>query len=221
MTESKGWNWNMTFTGKESFRTQPALEVCGMLERWGSLGMKDFLDLGCGLGRHAVLFGRNGFSVSAFDISPEAVESTGKQASEAGLRFDLKTGDMLSLPYGDASFDCVLGWNVISHTDTEGVRKTLSEILRVLRPGGECYVTLGSKAAWGWQQDWPLVDVNTKIRLEDGPENGIPHFYADWDLIDELFGSFEILGVTHVEDRGRNNPGVHYHVHARKPSDTE
>lgn len=218
MTDSKGWNWNSQFDDKEMLRSAPALEVCGLMVRWGSLGMKDVLDLGCGLGRHSVLFAGSGFSVCALDISPEAVEETGKAAASKGLDIKCSEGDMLKLPYGDQSFDCVLGWNSVSHTDTEGVRKTLSEIGRVLRPSGECYLTLGSKDTWGWKQDWPKVDENTKLRMEPGPEYMVPHFYADREMLEELFGDFEIIGITHVEDWGTNNRGIHYHVHARKRS---
>lgn len=216
MVDSRGWNWNMEFEDKDSVWRNPSLESYGIMNRWGSRGMKTFLDLGCGLGRHSVLFGKNGFSVSCFDISPEAVERTRTWAEEEGLSFDCRVGDMLSLPYGDGSFDCVLCWNVVSHSDTEGVRRTIAEIRRVLRAGGECYLTFGSKQTWGWQQDWPMVDPNTKLRMEEGPEYGIPHFYADKELLLALFREFEIIGISHVEDWGKNNTGVHYHLLVRK-----
>lgn len=37
---------------------------------------KDFLDLGCGIGRHTILFAQNGFNTYAFDLSEEAVNAT-------------------------------------------------------------------------------------------------------------------------------------------------
>lgn len=216
MIGAKGWNWNMEFEGKESVWKDPALESYGLMNRWGVQGKKDFLDLGCGLGRHAMLFGRNGFAVSCFDISEEGLAHAKNWAESEGLCFDYKAGDMRFLPYGDESFDCILGWNVISHTDTEGVKAAIAEIRRVLKPGGECYLTFGSKSTWGWQQDWPKVDENTKLRMEEGPEYGVPHFYADRELLLELFKEFEILGMTHVQDWGKNNQGIHYHILVRK-----
>lgn len=126
------------------------------------------------------------------------------------------TGDMLLLPYKDECFECILCWNVISHSDTEGVKKAVSEIRRVLKSGGECYLTFSSKCTWGWQQDWPMVDANTKLRMEPGLEYKVPHFYADKDFLDELFEDFEVLSITHVEDWGKNNRGIHYHVHVKK-----
>ena len=216
MIESKGWEWNIEFEDKEYVWKNPTLESYGIMNRWGSQGRKDFLDLGCGLGRHSILFGRNGFSVSCFDISQDGIDSTRKWAEAEGLKFDYMTGDMLTLPYENDRFDCVLCWNVISHSDTEGVKKAISEIRRVLRSGGECYLTFGSKSTWGWQQDWPMVDANTKLKMENGPEYKVPHFYADKELLDELFKDFEIISITHVEDWGKNNRGIHYQVHVRK-----
>lgn len=220
MTESKGWNWTMNFEGRDVWKN-PALESYGLMNRWGAQGFREFLDLGCGLGRHSVLFAKHGFRVCSFDFSPEAVESTRKWAEEENLHLDCRVGDMRELPYEENSFDCILGWNVINHTDTEGVKKTVSEIRRVLRPGGECYLTLLSKSAWSWKQDWPLIDENTKLRLEEGPEYGIPHFFADKETLEALFREFEILGISHVEDWGRNNKGIHYHIHVKNPAEKQ
>lgn len=58
-----------------------------------------FLDLGCGIGRHSIFFGKNGFNVRCLDISEEAVVSTKQWAEQEGLHFDYAIGDMLKLPY--------------------------------------------------------------------------------------------------------------------------
>ena len=62
---------------------------------------KSFLDLGCGIGRHTILFAQNGFNTYAFDLSEEAVNATKKWAEELNLNVDYKIGDMLNLPYED------------------------------------------------------------------------------------------------------------------------
>ena len=144
-------------------------------------------------------------------MSEESIRRTAKYAKAEKLDIALKVGDMLELPYSDASFDCILCRNVISHTDTAGMRQIVEELKRVLRSEGECYLTLGSKETWGFKQDWPVVDENTKIRIEDGPENGIPHFYADYDLIQELFKDFKIELVYQLEDFYEKN-GI-YHTY--------
>ena len=224
MTKSRGWDWGVVKGSHADFWRTPSAESFYLMNRWRDLGFRDFLDLGCGLGRHAILFGGDGFKVSCFDISSEAIERTREWADADGLVFDYKIGDMLELPYADESFDAILSFHVINHTDTAGMRKIADELWRVLRPGGECYLTLGSKDAWGWKEtDWPKLDENTKLRQEDGPENNVPHFYADYELVQDIFGKFEIVGIHQVEEfykskkTGEISESWHYHVLLRKP----
>ena len=56
-----------------------------LLNRWKTEGKAEFLDLGCGLGRHSMLFGRNGFHVRCFDIGREALIRTRAWAESEGL----------------------------------------------------------------------------------------------------------------------------------------
>jgi len=134
--------------------------------------------------------------------------------------FNTYVGDMLELPYDNESMDCILCYNVISHSDTEGVKKIINELKRVLKVNGECYLTLCSKDTWGFKQDWPMVDANTKLRMEEGPEYEVPHFYADYELIKELFKDFEIVFVNQLEKffekDGKPTTSSHYHVLVKK-----
>ncbi len=221
MVDSKAWNWKMVSGEKAKIWLEPSIESYYLLERWKNQGKKEFLDLGCGLGRHTILFAKNGFNTSAFDLSKEAIHRTEEYAKQENVVVDLKIGDMLNLPYENQSFDCILCRNVISHTDTEGMKKIVLELKRVLRKNGECYLTLGSKDSWGFKQEtWTLVDANTRIRKDNGPEDGIPHFFADYDLIYKLFSEFSIETIYQLEDFYKNNKKMfsshHYHVLIRK-----
>lgn len=221
MVKSKGWNWKIVEGSNEEFWRNPSIESYYLLNRWLSQDKKYFLDLGCGLGRHSILFGQNGFNVYCFDISEDAINKTKEWATKEKLEFDYKVGDMLDLPYDDNKFDCILCRNVISHTDTEGMKKVIKELNRVLKVGGECYLTLGSKDSWGFkQEDWPLIDENTRLRMEEGPEYEIPHFYVNYELVKELFSDFDIIDIFQVVDYYEKEDGVtdsyHYHVLIRK-----
>ena len=220
MVESKAWDWKIVKNKQEQTWLEPSVESYYLIDRWQKKRKKDFLDLGCGLGRHTIQFAKAGFNTAGFDLSEESIRRTAEYAKAEKLDIALKVGDMLELPYPDASFDCILCRNVISHTDTAGMRQIVEELKRVLRPEGECYLTLGSKETWGFKQDWPVVDENTKIRIEDGPENGIPHFYADYDLIQELFKDFKIELIYQLEDfyekGGKTLNSWHYHLLIKK-----
>lgn len=217
MIESKGWNWKIVKEDKIEIWKNPSIESYYLLNRWKSQKKKDFLDLGCGLGRHSILFGKNGFNVNCFDISEEAIKKTEEWAKKENLEFGYKVGDMLTLPYEAEQFDCIYCRNVISHTDTEGMKQVIKELYRVMKNDGECYLTLGSKDTWGFkQQDWPLIDENTRLRMEEGPEYKTPHFYADYNLIQNLFKDFEIIKIYQLIDYYEKKEGLrqsyHYHV---------
>lgn len=221
MIESKAWEWKVLDSKTEEIWRKPSIESYYLLHKWKEAGLKDFFDLGCGLGRHSILFASNGFNVKAFDLSSDAIKSTKEWSENLNLEVECKEGDMLSLPYENESFDCIYCKNVISHTDTVGIKKIIGEIKRVMRENGECYLTLCSKETWGFkQEEWPLVDENTRIRMDDGPEKGVPHFYADYDLIVKLFKDFKIEMVEHIEDfyesNGKINSSYHYHVLIKK-----
>ena len=219
--ESKAWDWKVLKESEEEVWKNPSIESYYLLHRWKGQGKKEFLDLGCGLGRHTVLFASNGFNTKAFDLSEESIKRTKEWAERLNLEVECKLGDMLDLPYENSSLECIFCRNVISHSDTNGMRKIIEELKRVLKQEGECYLTLGSKDTWGFkQEDWPLADENTRIRMDEGPEKGIPHFYADYDLIKELFKEFKIELIQHIEEfsesRGKAYSSYHYHVLMRK-----
>ncbi len=52
------------------------------------------LDIGCGEGRNAVFFARNGYDVHAFDISQKGIEKTKRLADAAGVRVRVFRGDL-------------------------------------------------------------------------------------------------------------------------------
>jgi SAM-dependent methyltransferase len=106
------------------------------------------LDLGCGEGRHAFEAYRRGASVVAVDRGTSEVETTKRwlgaisEAGEApeGGRFEVVRGDLLHLPFPDASVDRVMASEVLEHIPDDAA--AMAEIFRVLRPGGRVAVTV-------------------------------------------------------------------------------
>ncbi|TFV87681.1 class I SAM-dependent methyltransferase [Blastococcus sp. CT_GayMR20] len=111
------------------------------------------LDLGCGEGRHAFEAYRRGASVVALDWGVSEVATT-KQwlgaiaaAGEAGrardgtaARYEVVRGDLLALPFFDASVDRVMASEVLEHIPDDVT--AMAEIARVLKPGGRVAVTV-------------------------------------------------------------------------------
>jgi len=218
--ESKAWNWEIVKGINEDKWKSPAQEVYYLINRWHQEHMQNILDLGCGIGRHSILFSQEGFTTYGLDLSENAINRAKQWSNDCGLNIDFIVDDMINLPYNDEMMDAIFAYYVISHTDTKGVIKILKQINRVLKSQGEVYLTLGSKDSWGFKENWPIVDENTKIRIEDGPDNNVPHFYADPQLIYELFSYFDILDVRQIEKIEQVNDRIkkhhHYHVLAKK-----
>lgn len=198
MTISKSWEWEKE---NSSIWLEPSEESYYLANRWKAAGFVEILDFGCGLGRHSIFFARNGFKVSSFDLSAEGVNYLKKWAERENLNIDAKVADMLSLPYAADSFDCIFAYHVISHTDTKGIKRIIDEIKRVLKEGGEIFLTLCSKDTWSFKDAcYPKLDENTVVKTDEGPEKGIPHFYAELDDILDLFKDIQIIGIRHTDD---------------------
>lgn len=218
MVKSKPWKWEMVDVNNE-FWNNPAPEIYYLQENWKNKKFKRFLDIGCGFGRNSIFMAKNGFDVYAFDLSEYSVETTKQKAAEQHVEIkDLCVSDMLNMPYEDNSFDCVLALNVISHTDKQGFDKILKEIKRVLKPNGEVYFTVGSKESFWFNNPKCIpVDDYTKIRVEDGPENGIPHFYIGDDDCFHLFNDFKIIQIKNIRELTQyGNFSPHYHIWLKK-----
>lgn len=223
MVESKAWNWkNLNEETSKGIWLKPSIESYFLIERWKEQGKTNFLDVGCGLGRHTIQFAKAGFKTTAIDLSRDALEYANEWANEENLKVNFLHVDMLDLPFEDKTFDCILCRNVISHTDTQGIRSIVDIIYDLLKDNGECFLTLGSKNASTYKDPKNIpVDVNTKIRIDEGPEKGVPHFYADMNIIPELFKDFKIEYIAHIQDfkpkqDGTFNSFWHYHLLIKK-----
>lgn len=100
------------------------------------LAGKDLLDLGAGSGHLSNYFLERGARVSAADTDGY------RYASKAP--FYLIESDIL--PFDDASFDIVISNHVLEHVgDRKAQAMALSEIHRILRPGGMLYLGVPNK----------------------------------------------------------------------------
>ena len=222
MIKSKAWNWSMLNeeTQKEIW-LEPSIESYYLVNRWKRQGKKEFLDIGCGLGRHSIQFAKEGFNVTSIDLSQEAIDSAKRWAQDEKLDIQFLHSDMMDIPYEDNSFDCILCRNVISHTDTEGIETIINKIYNLLKINGECFLTLGSKNASTYKDPKNIiVDENTKLRMDEGPEKGVPHFYADMNIIPRLFKKFKIEYLAQSQEfkekDGKFNSYWHYYLLIRK-----
>ncbi|HYF81566.1 MAG TPA: class I SAM-dependent methyltransferase [Clostridia bacterium] len=214
---TKEWDWNKN---SQAIWFTPCEESYYLINRWKEKDFKRFLDLGCGRGRHSIQFAKNGFDVSSVDLSDVAVSGLQEWAGKEGLNISAAIVDMMDLPFENETFDCLLAYHVISHTDSKGIIKAISEINRVLKTGGEFYITFCSKNSWSYKEaGFPRLDDNTVIKVEDGPENGVPHYHVDDSVLKELLANFGLITVKQIQDvvlEGHDYVSWHYFVLGKK-----
>lgn len=142
---------------------------------------KDVLEIGCNNGYGTVIVAAQSRSTIGVDVSPAAIESAQRNNARPNIQY--RTIDGLRLPFEDAQFDLVISFQVIEHISDVG--RYLSEMRRVLRPGGIALLTT----------------PNATIRLNPGMkpwnEFHVHEYTADEvrALLEQHFDSVEIRGL--------------------------
>lgn len=112
-------------------------EIRKWLRFVGQVDIENALEIGCGLGRGAgLLVEKMGFrNVVAFDLEERLVFRAAKaRPGSLSEKVSFYVGDAQDLPFLDSAFDAVVNFGIIHHV--LDWRRCISEISRVLRPGG-------------------------------------------------------------------------------------
>lgn len=133
------------------------------LERGGAL-----LDVGCGAGLACQIARERGAKVSGLDAAATLLEIARKRCPDG----DFRVGEMEELPFGDAAFDVVTGFNSFQYA-ADPVR-ALSEARRVVKPGKRVVA-----AVWGEADRCNLASYLAAIgKLVPPPPPGAPGPFA-------------------------------------------
>jgi ubiquinone/menaquinone biosynthesis C-methylase UbiE len=125
------------------------------------------LDLGCGTATLTLLAKQTHprTEVTGLDGDPGILAIAQKKIAQSRLSVRLAQGMSYQLPFADSVFDRVLSSLFFHHLTNEDKVRTLKEIFRVLRPGGELHI-----ADWGRPHNLLMRSVFTLVQLLDGFE---------------------------------------------------
>jgi ubiquinone/menaquinone biosynthesis C-methylase UbiE len=160
------------------------------------------LDLGCGMGADAFYLaarvGPNGH-VTGVDFSETLIAEAVRRGAGRNLSATFEVGDAQALRFADHAFDAVRTERMLMHVPN--AQQALSEMARVLRPGGRMAV---QDFDWECQFcDSPYKDTTRKIALSfcDGLKNGwigrrLPRLFREVGMTG-VSVSFQTITVTY------------------------
>lgn len=123
------------------------------------------LDLGCGTGTLALMAKRSqpDSRVIGLDGDPHILELAKGKVERSGLEVIFDLGMAYELPYEDESFELALSSLLFHHLSRRNKRRSVEEVRRVLRPGGEFHI-----ADWGQAHNVVQRALFGMVQLLDG-----------------------------------------------------
>jgi SAM-dependent methyltransferase len=168
-------------------------------------GARSILELGCGTGNDAARLAREGYVLTATDLSTEAIEQA---QAKFGSGINFVVADMARpLPFSDESFDAVMS-NVALHMFPDGVtRSVFGEVARVVRPEGLFLFHVNALEDRPLRARWRRVarELEKDYVLEQ--EGQTMHFFSDAYLRELLRGWHEVcLDQVEIADSKTGEP---------------
>lgn len=106
------------------------------------------LDAGCGEGRNAVYFIRDGYQLFGIDQNPLAIKMARMQASTIYPDYDVlrfQTADVEDIPFHQHAFDAVISSAVLHFAkNTAHFHQMVDEMMRVLKPNGMLFLRMAT-----------------------------------------------------------------------------
>lgn len=135
--------WEEIAEGWTGWRHRAVKEAEELAAKWKA---GRILDIGCGNGRNLIPFAKAGFDCHGVDFSRKMIELANESFERKGLAATFRTASATKLPYPTGSFDYCLSLAVLHHIENEKDRlKALSEMKRILRPGGKAFITVWNR----------------------------------------------------------------------------
>ena len=154
------------------------------------------LDVGCGGGFTCEFLAARGAIVSGIDRAKKCIVKAREHAAQYSLTIDYEHGVAENLPYENSSFDAVICVDVLEHVGD--LKQTISEISRILKPGGFFgFDTINRTFKSKLVMIWLLEDILQEI----------PQGIHDWEkfikpeevkqlMHENGFGNFDIQGFN-------------------------
>lgn len=127
------------------------------------------LDLGCGGGRHSELLAQFGYETVSVDVNPAMIAHTQHRLARQSLVGHCAMMSISGLGFASGTFDIVVSTGVLHQAKSDAeYNKAISEVSRVLKPGGLFLMNVFTNATWDETYRVPNAhEPNTVLTAED------------------------------------------------------
>jgi ubiquinone/menaquinone biosynthesis C-methylase UbiE len=174
----------------------------GVREWLGQRTRGRVLEVAIGTGRNLPHYPA-GATITGIELSPAMLALARQRAASLGREADLREGNAEHLPFGDASFDTVVC--VLSLCTIPNPRAAVSEMRRVLSPGGHLLIINHTGSTWP-----PLYAAQWLVERVTIPRAGEHFTRRQLPLV--MAAGFQIAEAK------RLRAGTVEHIHAVKPT---
>lgn len=164
------------------------------------------LDIGCGEGKDAVFFARNGYDVSAFDVSDAGIEKTRSLAEKVGVHVNVFKADILDYRL-DTYYDIIFSSGVLHYIKPDYRKEIFNNYKQFTNENGMHVLNVfvnkpfiapppeNEPNAFKWHSgelltyynDWLIKDSSEIVF--DCNSSGIPHKHAMTEMIAQKISS--------------------------------
>lgn len=212
------WETYWSDQGNLDWWKKPAPEVLDFIRFLSPSEQPKVLDLGCGIGRHAIAFALAGFSITATDTSATAIEHLNGWAKSLGLSIETHVCDLFTENLPNEVFNVVLSYNVIYHGSRERFAQAIRHVRNLLKNKGIFFFTCPGRqdGKYGFGEE---IAPHT-FRCTKSVTPGDIHYFADENDLTELLSGFRTLACWKSEgywdNQGERQFYSNWHIRAEK-----
>jgi 2-polyprenyl-3-methyl-5-hydroxy-6-metoxy-1,4-benzoquinol methylase len=197
------WNEQWEKEAKGDYWKVPDRDVVDFFQKIPVSRYPDVLDYGCGIGRHSIYLAKKGFTVTAIDLSENAIAYLDNWCKAENCKIEKAVTDIYDNVFNDKSYSVILSNNVIYHCRRNELSRRLERIRNILNPDGFFYFTIPTRedGKYGFGEK---VEAHTFL-CEKSVHPGDIHYFADEKDLADLLNGFTIHDLKRDEHCWNNN----------------
>ncbi len=188
--------WEARYAQGLVYGTEPTSAGRRLVGVFRAHGVRTILEAGCGSGRDALLYAREGFEATGTEISENALRWARERAQAEGLHPPLPRADLAATNLPPGSFDAAVAIHLI-HLHPAPVRQTMvNQLWRLTRDGGIIAMANYSISEAGYTTWEVCPEPNTRR----DPKGKLIHFFDEAELRGLLPPDrFDLLSLEEVD----------------------